>query len=117
MPKLTGPLFSVRAGGTLGGAITYKGSNAGARVERVPRHRDKKSGAQLGQRSLFQEAVAYWKALTAEAKAGYNETAEVLGMTGYQYALKLYLLGALAPVVWRGFSNGFSSGFYKSGGA
>ena len=111
MPKLTGPLFSVRAGGTLGGAITYKGSNAGARVERVPRHRDRKSGAQLGQRALFLGAVGYWKGLTVGAKAAYKATADGLGMTGYQYVLKLCMLGLLGG----GFDVGFDSGFEHLG--
>src|SRR4030042_1977594 len=95
MAKLAGPLFSLEAGGPLGGALVYQGGPSGPRVGRRLRRRDSGSAGQLAQGVLFQEAVAYWKALSAGEKAGYDVVADGLGMTGYQYVLKLYMLGEL----------------------
>jgi len=97
MVKVTGPLFSVRARGSLGDGISFQGSGAGVRVERRPRHRDRQSLGQLAHRDLFLEAVAYWHGLTAEQKVEYGERGEVAHITGYNLCLREYLLGVVGP--------------------
>ena len=111
MTKLKGPLFSVGAHGTLGDVLTFQGGASGPHVGKVPRHRDAGSGGQLSQRALFLAAVANWNGLSAGAKAAYNAIAAGMRLTGYQYALKVFMLGAEAPAVGRAFSDGFSLGF------
>lgn len=91
MPKVTGPLFSLGAGGTLGKAITYKGSISGARVEKVPRPRNVRSAAQVLQRNEFKDGASFWKTLTPEEKAAYTAGGDVLGITGYNYFLQQWL--------------------------
>jgi len=93
MVKVTGPLFSVRARGSLGDGISFQGSGAGVRVERRPRHKDRQSNGQVAHRDLFLEAVAYWHGLAAEVKAEYNGRGDVLHLTGYNLCLREYLLG------------------------
>lgn len=96
MVKVKGPLHSQDARGTLGGVLSFQGYQRGVRVERKPVHRDARSVAQEGQRAAFLEAVAYWKGLSAEEKAEFEERAGGLGMTGYNLCLREVLLGVIA---------------------
>ena len=97
MVKVTGPIFSVDAKGTLGGAITYQGGSGKHRVIRVPTHKDAGSGDQLTQRALFLGAAARWHLLGAEDKADYEVFGVVYHMTGYNWHMKLYLSGLIPP--------------------
>jgi hypothetical protein len=118
VPKVSGPLFSLGAGGSLGDGITYQGGRRGARVERRPRHRDAGSAAQLSHRGVFLDAVAYWHALSAAEKAVYNERADPLSLTGYNLCLREYLRGELAlSVAVRPTRNGDPSFFFPVSGA
>lgn len=97
MVKVKGPLFSARAKGSLGDGISFQGSGGGVRVERRPRHKDRQSSGQLAHRELFLEAASYWRGLTAEEKAEYNERGHPRRMTGYNLCLREYLLGQVGP--------------------
>jgi hypothetical protein len=116
MAKVTGPLFSVDARGTLGDVLTYQKGFGRHRVTRKPGHRDAESGGQLSQRGKFLAAIAYWKALTAEAKAAYNAIADAMQMTGYQYVLKLHMLGRLGEVPVVPPEGGFAGGLVELAG-
>jgi len=93
MPKVTGPLFSITARGTIGGALTYKGSTAGARVEGVPRPKDKRSANQVSWRGEFQNAASNWRAASNEIKAICVGRGEEQKITGYNYFVQQCLLG------------------------
>jgi hypothetical protein len=110
MAKVTGPLLSMDARGTLGGVVTYQDGFGKHRVTRKPVHRDAGSATQLDQRALFLEAVAYWKALSAGQKADWNATANLLRMTGYQLVLKEYMLGRLVEEPPEAPEGGFAGG-------
>ena len=97
MPKVTGPLFSLDAKGTLAGAITYQGTPKGPRVGRVPRHKDALSDAQLAHRELFLEARDAWLALSPEEKAQWTATGQLSQMTGWNAFLKDYILNPPPP--------------------
>ena len=99
MVKLAGPLFSIEAQGTIGGAITYQKGFGKHRAMRVPTHRDAESAGQLTQRSLFLDAVAAWNALSAPEKAAYNTRAKFLQMTGYNLFVKEYIANPPVPVM------------------
>lgn len=95
MVRVKGPLFSMGASGTLGGAISYRRQLFGAQVERKPRKRDFKSAAQLNHRALFLKGVAYWHSLSAAEKENYKQRGNVLHMTGFNLCVRDYLLGAI----------------------
>jgi len=97
MAKVTGPLFSIDARGTLADVLSYQRGFGKHRVMRKPGHRDAETALQQTQRAKFEAAIAYWKALSAVEKAGYNVLADPMQMTGYQYVLKLHMLGRLGP--------------------
>lgn len=97
MPKLTGPLFSVEARGTLGNALTFKKGKEGQRVEKVPRPRDRKSVAQVAQRDLFVEAVLYWHSLGMSQRDYAEVKGDALRITGYNYVIREYLRGRMIP--------------------
>ncbi len=93
MAKLTGPLFSMEARGTMGGAVTYQKGFGGNRATRVPRHRDALTSGQVTQRSVFQVASDEWRWLGAEGKAGYARTGAEFRITGWNYFLREFLKG------------------------
>ena len=97
MPKVSGPLFSFKATGTLGGALTYKKGIEGQRVEKVPRPSDRRSAAQAIQRTSFQECVASWHELPNVMREYCRERGEALSMTAYNYALREWLSGRSLP--------------------
>ena len=101
MVKVTGPLFSLGASGTLGKAISYRRQLFGAQVEKKPQKRDFKSGAQLVRRGLFLNAVGYWNSLSDEEKDEYKSLAAGLPMTGFNLCVRDYLLGVIAVVMNR----------------
>lgn len=97
MPRVTGPLFSVTAKGTLADALTFQGGPSGVRVQKVPRHRDRDSNTQSIQRASFVSAVSQWHNLSEGTKATYEAEALQFHMTGYNRYIKLCLLGLVAP--------------------
>jgi len=94
MPKLTGPLFSISAHGTMKDTITYQGSPSGPRVQLVPKHRDMFTGSQSLVRTSFLQAASQWRALDGATKTWWNTRAEGQGMTGYNLYIKVYLTGS-----------------------
>lgn len=94
MPRVVGPLFSGRASGSLGDGISFQGMSKGVRVEKRPRHKDRKSDVQLSHRALFKEAASSWRVLSPEGKAEYEDRASGLAMTGYNLYVAEYLLEA-----------------------
>jgi len=99
MPKVTGPLFSVGAQGTLGEVLTFQKGMKGHRVGKVPRHRDAQSQAQLDHRDKFLAARDAWLALSEEEKAEYTAKGNLAQMTGWNLFLREYILTPPPPDV------------------
>lgn len=93
MAKVSGPMFSVGAHGTIGEAITFKGSPSGPRVTVKPVHKDRKSDGQLVQRTSYDAAVSYWWGLHVHEREFYNYLGDQIGMTGFNYCVGRYLEG------------------------
>ena len=93
MPRVKGPLLSIEAKGTLGGAITYQGGLSGSRVTKPPLHRDARSAKQIVQRVAYANARDEWSWLSDSEKATWNGKAYGRGMTGYNYFLQQWLAG------------------------
>lgn len=98
MAKVTGPLFSLTAHGTIGKAFTFQQqSHAGSIVKRWAFPRGAPTASQVWRRELYRQALLAWKALSSVEKDSYAERAKPLGLL----ALNLFLREELAVVVWK----------------
>lgn len=99
MPKVRGPLFSLKATGTLGKVLTYKKGVVGnvVRMFRIPR--STRNTAQNNIRIWFQRGVWTW-----QGKSGDH---------GYAYSTLSYGLEEPARAAWRLFrTTGSAFGYY-----
>ncbi|MDZ7721674.1 MAG: hypothetical protein U5R06_02310 [candidate division KSB1 bacterium] len=93
MAKVTAPLFSLDASGTIGKAFTFskwKGRNY-VRT-RVSPYNPKSTG-QTTQRTAFSSAVTVWQGMSSGEKDNWNARARGLGlvMSGYNFYVQQYL--------------------------
>lgn len=90
MAKVTGPLFSLDARGTVGESITYsiwKGINY-VRRRVVPEN--PQTALQQAIRQSFSDAVLNWQSLSAGDKALWDAAAPD-GMSGFNYHNRVYI--------------------------
>ncbi len=86
MAKVTGPLFSLDASGTIAGAMTFskwKGQNY-VRLRVDPAN--PQTASQTSQRNTLAAAVSCWKNLTsidATSKTSWDASASGTGMSGF----------------------------------
>jgi len=76
MAKLTGPLFSQAASGTMGPRLTFSQRKSGQQVRFQRKQKDYVNTARTTQRGYFQTAAGWWSEMTAAEKssfAGYDE--------------------------------------------
>ena len=97
--KVTGPLMSISASGTIGKSLTYgawKGI-AWCREWFVPAN--PQSAEQTNMRYALQLALEYWQTpLAAPTVAAYNTGAEGLKMSGFNLYMKRALLAYIAQI-------------------
>ncbi len=98
MPKITGPLFSLEAKGSIAKNLTFSERKTGAQVRFQKKQKDVLTSDRVEHRARFLEAVAAWHALTEEKKLVYDQRVKDLMMTGYNLYLREYLLAP--PVVF-----------------
>ena len=102
MAKVKGPLMSLGASGTIGGAVTFaswKGVPT-ARIKSTPTNPN--TAGQQAQRSTFSLAVASWKAQDAADQLTWNNRASALGlkMSGFNLYTREYIKqGVVDPAV------------------
>lgn len=101
--KLTGPMFSLDARGTIGSAITFsfwKGINY-ARARVIPNN--PKSDEQMAVRNIVSDASIAWKtsatvggvAISSNYKLAYNTAAAGMAMSGFNLFIKEVVAGNL----------------------
>jgi hypothetical protein len=93
MAKVKGPLMSLGASGTIGGAMTFsswKGIPT-ARIKGEPTNPN--TAGQQAQRTTFTNAVASWKAQDAALHTDWNNRATALGlkMSGFNLYTREYI--------------------------
>jgi len=88
MVKVSGPLFSMTAGGTLADTLTFVKRAEGYRVETKPVPKDNRTASQASQRNLFLAAAASWQLLGSDARAVYEALAENKPLTAYSAYLR-----------------------------
>jgi len=71
MAKLTGPLFSLSAHGTLGGVLTYSTRKIVKQVRYQRKQKDYESPARAEQRAYFRTICDWWNLLTPEEQASF----------------------------------------------
>lgn len=97
MPKVTGPLFSLRASGTLKGALTF-GTQSGLNVVRARiTPRDPRTIAQVSQRARVADIADAWHGMTAGDRADWQAAASTNQMNGYAYFVRQYHLQDVTP--------------------
>lgn len=88
MAKLTGPLFSLEASGTIGEAVTYSNwkGRAYARARVVPNN--PRSALQTGIRAMFAFIAAVWDGLSAPDRATWDAAGEAAQYSGFNAYVK-----------------------------
>lgn len=97
MAKLTAPIYSTRATGSLANRLSFQRYKNFARVIAHPDHPDARSGAQLTQRAHFSNAATLWHLLTQPQRDAFIPGAKPLQITYWMYFVKRYLIASLAP--------------------
>ena len=69
MTKLSGPLLSIEARGSLGPRLTYSTRKSGPQVRFQKAQSYAATAAQEIQRGFFQAAVGWWSELTTDEKS------------------------------------------------
>jgi hypothetical protein len=103
MPKITGPLFSEKASGTVQTVLTFSNKRTGQQVRYQKKQKDFESVPQLDQRNKFQLAslscrlMDYGVAIAGVSSFGvddifYTEKAKNKNVTGYNLCISDYLL-------------------------
>ena len=91
MVKVTAPLLSEKASGSVGVFLTFSERKSGSQVRFQKKQKDRQSEAQQDQRSWYLEAVAGWNELDGVGKANYNARAKTLIMTGFNLYIKEFV--------------------------
>ncbi len=71
MAKVSGPLFSIAAHGSIGGAVTYSQRSTHNHARFQKKQKDYVSPARATQRELFSTTNGWWDLLTPEEQAGF----------------------------------------------
>jgi hypothetical protein len=89
MAKLTSPLFSRAASGTIGKTITYSGGRGGFRALK---YTAPAGTGNLARKSLYADGCAAWQQLSAAEKSAWKATAQPLCISGFNAFMSNYLL-------------------------
>lgn len=98
MAKLTGPLMSQNASGSIGARLTFSRRKTGQQARFQRAQKDKKSVGQLRNREVYFEAVGDWQALPVAEKEIYNKKAVGRGLTGFNLFVKDYYKNSMRQV-------------------
>ena len=99
MARVTGPLLSLDASGTVYKTVTFakwKGRNY---CRQWFKPANPRTAAQIAQRALFTAAVASWHETPAEIQAQWDETARIFYISGFNYFVQQYILQGGYPTI------------------
>jgi len=101
MAKVSGPLLSLGASGTIGGLMTFSNWKGQNYVRQRVTPYNPQSTDQTTQRGLFTDAVTHWQAKDAPTKLTWTDRAKELGytMSGFNFFVQQYLAQAGDPVL------------------
>jgi hypothetical protein len=78
MPKVSGPLFSASAHGTIGERLTFSRRASGQQARFQRPQKDRITSARIPQRYKFSQGLTLWRSLSSIEK-GYWKTVESQG--------------------------------------
>jgi len=91
MAKVTSPLLSETASGTVGDLLTFSVRKSGQQVRFQRKQKDVFSERREEVRERYRAAVDAWQLLSAPEKRLYTISAKRMQLTGYNLFLSLYL--------------------------
>lgn len=101
MAKITSPLMSITAAGSIGSMLTFSTTTSSPVAKRMSAPAKRTSAAQQARRVIYIDAVSGWHALTETEKAEYSAQAKPLNITGYNLFLSQILTAAPpAGTIW-----------------
>lgn len=109
MARLTGPLHSETASGTVGGALTFSMRASGPQARRQRKQKYTPTAAQIAVREIYGAAVEGWRSLDSPTKETYNDRAESLFMSGYNLFVQEFLYSYYGGALY-GFNEYGASG-------
>ena len=98
MAKLTGPLLSSGAAGSLSDVLTFSSRRSGPQTRFQRRQRDILTSKREAQRGAYGAGVEAWRSLSASEKNYWRELAVGKKMTGYNLFMQNYLL--IVPAIY-----------------
>lgn len=104
MAKVSGPLMSMDASGTLGKAITFSKWKGVPVVRQYVVPANPNTIAQQAVRNSFTAASDAFKALDATNKAALNRSASGMAMSGYNYLMKVICNALKSGLNWMAIS-------------
>jgi hypothetical protein len=100
VPRVSGPLFSLGASGTLAKTLVYRTSSAMSTVAPRSAKARAASPAQQAHRARVKSGVVSWKAQSAPVREQWRDAAAGTVLTGYNVWLREWVLqGVEAPNV------------------
>lgn len=90
MSKVTGPLFSLSASGSLGDALVFELRQGNKRVRFKFKRKIKPSLGQIAQRDYFKDAVKTWRTADPDVKNVWRLRGPDFKLSGYQLWIKAY---------------------------
>ena len=111
MAKVTGPLMSLAASGSIAKIINYTSTSGGKTVRGWAKPTGTPSSIQVSRRNRYREGAAAWQVLTPAEKDSYTATADALKITGYNLFIRNWL-APWAPVgtSWDGGATTWDAG-------
>ena len=94
MPKVSGPLFSKEASGSVSPLLTFSLRNSGQQVRFQRKQKDKITALRTAERAKYSAAVVAWNLLTNLEKSDYNIRTVGLHMTGFNLFVQEFILSA-----------------------
>jgi hypothetical protein len=91
MAKVTGPLHSITASGSIGGTLTMLRQSMRNIAKKKSKPGGQPSAAQLARRAAYKTAAAAWSALTTEQKAAWKPAADAAQITPFNAYMRAML--------------------------
>jgi hypothetical protein len=95
MPKVKGPLFSLRASGKIGERLTFSERKTGHQARFQRKQKDRKSFEQLRNREVYFDAIGLWRKLSEEEKNYWRRQAVGRSLSGFNLFVKNYYMNTI----------------------
>jgi len=116
MAKITGPLMSSTASGSIAETLTFSKKRTGQQVRIQRKQKDVITPARTAQRNLYSEALSEWRSFSFSVKSAYELEAYPKKITGFNLFVKKYLLNLFSfkGLTWSDLGQKFSQTYIYS---